>query len=494
MQGSHRSIQRSLVQVIILIPLLIGLVFIIAFSTTRDLSRGQSRFASMMNRLQTNAELITSLDAVNTSSVSRNRITPEYNQLRVEIMDSIHRLESIIPDADEPRFYFRTLQAMIEHYYSESDCLLNEDLNPAEVFQTRAFLRNLHPYMLRHAQQLALTVMSIETDRQTIHIDSANRSMLQSFLLILLVEIIGMVLIFFLIRRIYGTIHHVAEYAGGLARRQWDLPDLKHYGYSDMRPIVDAFNAMKHSISTHISEIEEKHRLEAALNQKSLELLEQGKLLRESQLFALQSQMNPHFLFNTLNVIAKTALAQRPNETVELIQAMSEILRFNLQNIRRMVTLEEELNTVRAYILIQKRRFAEELEIDLEIDPAVPINTPVPPMIIQPLLENAILHGLDGKLFNRKAKIQVKLENEYVVVVTEDNGQGIRPKHVKELLTAARSSRPEREKMGIASVIRRVDLAYQGRGRVSIESDPGVFTRVSISVPIPALQEAQPRV
>jgi len=479
----HPSIQRTLIWVLVIILLLIVIVFFFSFKLVRNLNRSQSEFASVMNQLQNNVDLISSLGNLNTASISQGEISENQKKLEEELDNVLINIYRNIPNEDDPLFYYRTLLAMLEFYKRETRRLLKGPIISDEIFKISTFLRDLHPFMINHAQQLAISIMAIETERQSVQAEIANSSMIRSFILILIMELIGFALIVLLVRRIYATIHHVAGYAGGLARHKWHLPDLQHYGYSDLQPVVKAFNNMKHSIADHIAEMEEKHRIEAAFNQQSIELMEQKKLLRESQLFALQSQMNPHFLFNTLNVIAKNVSKDKPEETVELIHAMSNILRFNLHNIRRLVPLKEEIEAVQSYILIQQHRFAEEITISLDIADPVPQEVLVPPMIIQPLIENSILHGLEGKLFNRQVKVTVSLDKNFVYIVTEDNGRGISPQQIQKLFQSSEKENAKHDKIGIANVMRRIELAFQGKGKVNIDSEMGIYTRISIVIP-----------
>ena len=486
MARSSRSIQRTLLQILFIIPVLIGLVFLFAVVTVRDLTRSQAEFARVMGHLQRTTYLITSLEAVNTSALEAGYITTELSDCYAAIDTALSDVHKLLPERDEPLFYYRTLSAMFDYCRSQTRQLMASTLPAEQVFESRSFLRSLYSFLVRHAQQLAISVMAVETEVQTERIIQVNQSLLRSFILVLAVELTGLLLIIILVRRIHATLHHVTAYAAGLARREWDLPDIEYYGYEDLRPVADAFNRMKHSIVTHIQEMEEKHRLEGEVNSQAIALLEQGKLLKESQLFALQSQMNPHFLFNTLNVIARTAGQNKPEETVELIQAMSGILRFNLQNLRRLVSLKQELEAVEAYILIQQHRFAEELEISMEIAPDVPLGIPIPPMVIQPLIENAIQHGLDGKLFNRQVRCRIFTGRQEIVHISvEDNGAGISEEKLEEILSQAAEGSPagEKEGIGLKSVMRRINLAFAGEGSVQVESGQGLYTRVTITVP-----------
>lgn len=486
MKHAGRSIQRTLLYVLFIAPTLIGTVFALSVVTIRHLSRDQSQFAHDMSLVQHTSELVTSLGPMQTMALNKDQMTGQLSAMYRRIDHSLSAIRRFLPDTDSPLFYFRTLSNMFDYYRQQSNALIDHRVPDDEVFQDRDFLNSLHAYMVRYAQRLAISVMATETRRQTGEIMAANHSTIVSFIIVFAVEVCGLAVIVLLIRRIYLTIHHLEEYAGGLARREWDLPDIEHYGYSDLRPVVTAFNEMKRSLVRHISQLEEKHRLEEEISRQSVVLLEQGKLLRESQLYALQSQINPHFLFNTLNVIARTALKERPEETVELIQATSEILRFSLKNLRRLVPLQDELESVEAYVLIQQRRFAGELDISMEVGNDVPRDILVPPLIIQPLIENSIRHGLDGKLFNRSVWGRVFRNGRRQVEITiEDNGVGIPADLLEKLNSLSNMSDPliEAEKVGIRSVIRRIALAFGEHGHVCIDSEPGAFTRVTLTFP-----------
>ena len=482
----RHSIQRTLLQVLIIILVLIALVFSFAVVTLEELGRSQSDFAGIISRLQTSVELVTSLQAPNTRALDSGAMSPELAKLYERVDESLASIQDFLPASDNPLFYYRTLVTMFDYYRQETLSLIKGRIPPQQIVGDRSYLRALYSYMVRRAQQLTISIISVEMERQTAHVMAANRSTLHSFALVIFVEACGLVIAILLIRRINLTIHHLADYAGSLARKDWDIPDLEYSGYEDLQPVVDAFNGMKHSMVSHITEMEGKHRLEAEISRQSIALLEQGKLLRESQLVALQSQMNPHFLFNTLNVIARTALGDEPEETVALIQAMSEILRFNLQNLRHLVPLREELESVQGYILIQQRRFADSLAISMQVEEDVPLDILVPPMIIQPLIENAIQHGLDGKLFNRCLWGRVfRGDPGQVGVSIEDNGAGMPRQLVESLNEFARAqdSSMEAERIGLRSVIRRIGLAFGDKGRVRIESQVGVFTRVTLLLP-----------
>ncbi|SNV72661.1 sensor histidine kinase [Clostridium cochlearium] len=138
-------------------------------------------------------------------------------------------------------------------------------------------------------------------------------------------------------------------------------------------------------------------------NINSHKLLEQTKekaklekLLKNTKIKALQSQINPHFLFNTLNTVARMALLENAPKTEQLIYALSDILRYSIKNSEDMVPLKTEINNIRKYLYIQHERFGNRINYDIQVDTNI-LNCKIPVMTLQPLVENSIIHGLEGK-------------------------------------------------------------------------------------------------
>lgn len=128
---------------------------------------------------------------------------------------------------------------------------------------------------------------------------------------------------------------------------------------------------------------------------KNMEILEKEKLMRELELKALQSQINPHFLFNTLNVISKLAYIEGAERTSELTVSTSNLLRYNLRKLDEPVTLRDEVEHTKEYFSIQKARFRDRITFQLDIDETC-LNQVIPCLTLQPLLENAFVHGIEG--------------------------------------------------------------------------------------------------
>lgn len=191
----------------------------------------------------------------------------------------------------------------------------------------------------------------------------------------------------------------------------------------------------------------------------------------------LQAQIHPHFLFNTLNSIA--ALAEMDtNRMVDLLEAFGNYLRrsFSIANAEPEIPLENELELTRAYIHIEKERFQEKVVVEYDIDDDLDIK--VPPLSIQPLVENAVMHGILGKTEGGTVQIQIKELDDHVQVVIKDNGVGMEQDKIDELLDLNYTIE---DGVGVKNTNRRLTQLY-GKGLV-IESTPGSGTTVHFRIP-----------
>lgn len=201
------------------------------------------------------------------------------------------------------------------------------------------------------------------------------------------------------------------------------------------------------------------------------------KSAQDAEIAFLRSQINPHFLYNALNSIAALCIDE-PQKAEDLIIQLSTYLRnsFDFKKLDSLVTIEKELELLKAYLNIEKARFGKRLNIEYDIDED--LNILVPPLVLQPLVENSVRHGVMSNLQGGTVKITINKTESSVNIVVEDNGRGINSDKLKELL----DSDVEKKGVGIWNINRRLRLIY-GKG-IRIDSKEGLGTRVSFSIPI----------
>jgi two-component system LytT family sensor kinase len=206
-----------------------------------------------------------------------------------------------------------------------------------------------------------------------------------------------------------------------------------------------------------------------------LKLEEQKHLLLEARLDALQRQINPHFLFNTLNSIA-SLVRSKPELAREMTVKLANILRALLKDHDTYVPLSHELSFTDDYLDIEVVRFgADKLRVEKDIDPRT-LNLLVPSILLQPLIENSIKHGLEPRIHGGTVTLRSRLEGNRVSIEVADDGVGI-------------TSRPETalqrtgNGIGMQNVRERLEVLYGGRARFTVVSNPGRGTLVSIELP-----------
>ena len=215
---------------------------------------------------------------------------------------------------------------------------------------------------------------------------------------------------------------------------------------------------------------------------------------KQTELTALQSQINPHFLYNTLETIRGQALIDGNEEIARMTEALGAFFRYSISRRGTLVTLRDELTNINNYMLIQSYRFNNrfQLEVIVEEEDAAAYECLVPRLIIQPVVENAIFHGLEDMDENGRITIEVTLTEDNLILMISDNGKGIAESDLENLNERIHS--PEKKllemtegthRTGIAlpNIHRRIQLLYGEDYGVSVYSTPGQGTDVEILMP-----------
>jgi two-component system LytT family sensor kinase len=211
----------------------------------------------------------------------------------------------------------------------------------------------------------------------------------------------------------------------------------------------------------------------SARNERLLESKE--RLLVQARLSALSSQINPHFLFNTLNTVS-SLIRTRPEEARRVVHRLSSILRRLLRKTDSFTPLRDEIQFIDDYLSIETVRFGDKLKVVKEIDPAA-LDCQIPAMLLQPIVENSIRHGLANKVHGGQIRLAVqRSEPGRVQLIVEDDGVGIEESRLSTLL--------EQAGIGVSNVNERLHVLFGDNYRLTIDSRPGQGTRTEIDIPV----------
>ncbi|ERI95740.1 ATPase/histidine kinase/DNA gyrase B/HSP90 domain protein [Clostridiales bacterium oral taxon 876 str. F0540] len=251
-----------------------------------------------------------------------------------------------------------------------------------------------------------------------------------------------------------------------------------------------AFSTMISNIKDHINTLKETAELQKKISDDEMKLLKYENTLKLSQLKVLQSQINPHFLFNTLNCINQTAIKENALSTESLIRSVSGILRYSLSMMNRYATLEQEIEIIKQYMFIQQLRYGDRVSFILNINADLS-KVKIPGMTLQPFVENAFIHGIEPKEEGGTIIIDIHEEDGSCIIIVEDNGCGIDEETLSKITSEdfTQEHNGHTTGMGIKSVVERLELMYEGKNIFEIKSQKRVGTKIYLKIPIKGLGE-----
>jgi two-component system sensor histidine kinase YesM len=209
--------------------------------------------------------------------------------------------------------------------------------------------------------------------------------------------------------------------------------------------------------------------------------------LKKAEFRALQAQINPHFLYNTLDTIIWMAEAKRNDQVIEIVRALSRFFRITLSEGKDWITLQEEIERTQSYLTIQKMRYRDILDYRIDADEAV-LDGTILKLILQPLVENAIYHGIKNKRKGGTVIVRARRKDKNEVLFTvEDDGIGFTRYKLAKVQEKINSDsdelRLEERGFGLENVNKRIKLYYGKEYGLSIESEYQVGTRITLVIP-----------
>ena len=247
--------------------------------------------------------------------------------------------------------------------------------------------------------------------------------------------------------------------------------------------VTSAFNEMANSIGRLIAEIKSRTDLEIRLQDQELQNLSMKNILREAELLALQSQINPHFLFNMLNAGVQLALMENADRTADFVEKVAMLLRYNLRKLDNPVTIQEEANHLETYFFILKTRYGNDrFQFSITIDPVI-ADLPIPLLTLQPIVENALIHGVEDMENGGIIKVIAFQEENHLIIRVSDNGRGLDNETIGKLLTGKKIS-SHTTGLGLQNVCQRLQLFFRKENLMAIESIPNQGTTVQLTLPL----------
>ncbi len=304
--------------------------------------------------------------------------------------------------------------------------------------------------------------------------------------LILVFSVVMMVIVLILTRVMSNTLIRplvkLAASSRMIAHNDFSEEDMKIENQDEMGELVNAFNKMKHSTEGYINTLKKNHEMAELLHKEEMERMDMEKRLEATRLELLKSQINPHFLFNTLNMISCMATLEKAGTTERMINSLGNLFRYNLKMSEQTVLLEQELKVVEDYIYIQKMRFGSRIryESSVEVDAKL---VRIPAFTLQPLVENAVIHGLSKKEQGGRIYLRVWSRQERIIISVADTGSGMSEDRLEEIRAAVKERRTSKVGIGLGNIFKRIHTMYE-HGEMEIYSRQGKGSVIQMAIPL----------
>lgn len=293
-------------------------------------------------------------------------------------------------------------------------------------------------------------------------------SIIKTLIILLLISVAGFFTSFFLSRRISTPLHQLYICMKKLGQGDF-LLDYPQTEYREIQYLINRFQIMVNEIDKLIEEVVSKEN----------ETI-------EAELHALQAKINPHFLYNTLDVIRGMAIKNKDTKIADMTLSLSRLFRYNISQLNETTTIKDEIKNLKDYIKIQSYRFGERIKVTMEIDEELN-QYQIIRFILQPLIENAYKHGLELKGGGGLLIIKTRKNDRDLIISIEDNGAGISAHRLLDLQNVLHAD-PDIEIVkkahGMENVNLRIKLIYGKKYGIDLDSIKNEWTRVKITLPL----------
>lgn len=358
----------------------------------------------------------------------------------------------------------KNIRHLSEHYLTVADDAVEAKRGRNVERYKTAYEEATQLYTYIQTYIYSLNNEQFKNNSQQFHILSGTMHYLQymNIIILMVLMIFEAVVVGYSSRQITAPLSQLSRAAGAVAEGDFDVPLPEAPGKDEVGSVIRAFNKMVGSVKRHIVELRQSMEVQARLREQELEM---ETSLKDAQLKYLQAQINPHFLFNTLNAGAQLAMIEGAPMSYDYIQNMADFFRYVLKGMEE-VTLRDELKLIDNYIYILNVRFDGEIHYSKQVDEDL-VQFKMPGMILQPIVENSVNYGIRDVEWEKRIELEVTGMDGMVCVCVRDNGVGISQEKIDMIMEgkADIGRRGDSNGVGMANVKNRLEL-YYGRDEV----------------------------
>ena len=388
----------------------------------------------------------------------------QYNQMVFRAFEKISDLNEMLRNDDEI-YLLKSIETAYRFYFSEccaASFLFNsknhgENYNYLERFY---YAQSVLSYLFKYCDTLLENVVEKNISlNENLH-KKEQKLKFYNFIFVIMLLLSYFVFMVYVSQKLSAPLNQLAKASRSVAEGDFNQKIPEYRTANSVGVLIHAFNKMTADIK---------------------KTFEYKELLNQARFLAIQSQTNPHFLFNTLNSIARTITLGKTEQSLEMIDSLALLMRYSLSENDVPVTLQDELEISREYIRIQCLRFGERIKYEEKIDEGLLNLVFMPKFTLQPLIENAIIHGLEPKEEGGKIIVSAKIRGGRALIRIFDNGCGIE----KKILAQISENNSASKRIGVSNTKKRLEFFEKSGGGVfEILSKKDCWTMALISLKI----------
>jgi len=427
---------------------------------------------------QTEAELSGYLTSKNSDALKG------YIQQSTRLADKVRRLNREIRP-DDSLLLQKDLAGLIDNYLQDAEASVSakrgRDVQGySERYENAEQTAELARFLIVRIEGIFIS----DSLKAFSEFNSRISAMLASnAVLVIAATLMGIMLLLRFSYKLTGPLSKLAEAARAVGRGEYDhelpLPETD----DEIGTTAAAFSSMQASIREAFEELKSKSEVEKTLMAERMRMLDMSHKLKDAELLALQTQINPHFLFNTLSAGMQLALAESADRTADFLENLAAFMRYVLKPPSRSVWVSDEIECLERYIWLLQLRFGNRYRFEVSADDDV-LSVETPALLLQPLVENAVTHGLKDREEGGSVRVTARRVGAEAVLSVEDTGDGMSREEIARV--QSEDDNVHECGIGLRNVIRRVNLATGGKGYVVLESVIGRGTDVRIHLPLEA--------
>ena len=487
-------IRKKLLLFFFITFIIVNAISLVTYYTTRVLS-GELNDIFNNDTLLTNlGNTLDSVEADLKAYLTTSSSSDLYNYLNTsnDLRSMVLELKPKLSD-DESDLLFVDIKNLATTYLTTTDFAVQEKRGRDIAGYTQQFNDATQIYDYANEYINKLKIYEFKENNNYYTQISGRLASLQVFniAVIIFATVIDFFLIILFSYSITEPIIRLSHAASEIAQGNYDVPPVNVRADDEVQTLAVSFNRMAGSIKKQVVEIQEKTKIETCLREQEVQNLKMKSMLNEAELRSLQAQIDPHFMFNTLNAALQLAMFEGADRTQLFLENFSELLRYNLGNMSLPAALTDEIGNVENYVYLLNERYGNKIRFVRDVEEGIP-DVAMPRMTLQPIVENSFIHGINTMENGGLIRVSAAEQEKTVCVEITDNGCGMSPETVESIFSGcpAASADPgdgTSHSIGLKNVISRLMLFYgldSAGDVVTIRSGENRGTTVTLKLPV----------